>query len=184
MRTPSLITCRSFTPCSIAEITSVLDSRRHILISLWLWRRLLLELRRRGDGRRESGAFLLGSIANDAGTVTDFVCYDDLDPDAYQHGAIAFHACGNAAIWKICREKKLDVLADVHTHPGGVGQSSTDQHNPMLPIVGHTALIVPNFARTAWWSLNQIGIYEYLGDARWRTHRAGDAKPRLRLTLW
>jgi hypothetical protein len=47
------------------------------------------------------------------GIATSFICYDDLDPDAYLSGAISFHATGYAALWKHCREKNLQVLADV-----------------------------------------------------------------------
>src|ERR1022692_4544341 len=73
------------------------------------------------------------------------------------------------------------VLADVHTHPGGsVYQSSIDQKNPMVPVAGHTALILPHFGRTAWWSLKGIGVYEYLGNFRWSTHgAAAQESPRI-----
>ncbi len=114
--------------------------------------------------------------------VTAFVCYDELDPDAYQSGTIAFHAAGYAALWRHCRERQRRALADVHTHPGAsVRQSWMDQTNPMLPTVGHTALIVPHFART--WSLKDVGIYEYLGSFKWRVHSSGVSR-RLSLSFW
>ena len=151
-----------------------------ICVPILLWMRLLRELRRRGDGRRESGAFLLGLWRGGSGRITTFVCYDDLDPNAYQHGAIAFHADGYSALWEHCRGKDLQVIGDVHTHPGGhVGQSEIDQRHPMIPLVGHTAIIVPKFARTPWWSLKAVGIYEYIGNFKWRPDRY-----RMRLVLW
>lgn len=117
--------------------------------------------------------------------MTTYVCYDDLDPEAYQSGAIAFHAVGHAALWEYCRKKKLQVLADVHTHPGqSVRQSPIDQRNPMIPMQGHTAMIIPKFARTPWWSLAAVGVYEYLGDFKWRTHDASQKPRRVCLTLW
>ena len=94
------------------------DAGTRVTVTLWLWRRLILELRRRGQSRKESGAFLLAPQDSDANRVTSFVCYDDLDPDAYEGGAIAFHAVGHAALWEFCRKRGLRVLADVHTHPG------------------------------------------------------------------
>jgi hypothetical protein len=155
-----------------------------IRLPILLWRDLLLQLRARSAGRRESGAFLLGTGSKNKAKVNTYLCYDDLDPDAYQHGAIEFHAVGHAALWQYCREHKRRVLADVHTHPGGVLQSPTDQQNPMLPVVGHTAMIVPNFAQTPWWSLHTVGIYEYLGDCRWHPHKSGGKKARIALKLW
>ncbi len=154
-------------------------------LSVWLWARLLRDLRRRGEGRRESGAFLLGPSVGRRGRVTTYLCYDDLDPDALKTGAITFHAKGYAALWQACREKALEVLADVHTHPGRwVGQSSIDKRNPMLPIVHHTALIVPCYGRASCWSLKGIGVYEYLGDFQWATHNGVGKPKRLSLSLW
>jgi len=156
-----------------------------IKIPVWLWAAVIFDLRRRGDGVRESGAFLLGREDADPARVTSYVCYDDVDPAAYQAGAIAFHASGCAALWRHCKEKQLDLLLDVHTHPGrDVRQSSIDERHPMMPIVGHTAMIVPNFAKTAWWSLNAVGVYEYLGGFKWRTHPASALGRRVKLSLW
>ena len=156
-----------------------------IFLSVWLWSRLLGDLRRRGAGRRESGAFLLGRSDGPRGRITTYLCYDDLDPDALRTGAVTFHAKGYVALWQICREKALEVLADVHTHPGSwVEQSSIDRRHPMLPIVHHTALIVPCYGRASRWSLKGVGVYEYLGNFKWATHnRAGKSK-RVSLSLW
>ena len=159
-------------------------SQNPIRIPIWLWRRLILQLRRRGQGTGESGAFLLGPHCA-SGRVTAFVCYDDLDPHAYRSGAIAFHAVGHAALWERCKSKSLRVLADVHTHPSQyVGQSTTDQRNPMIPLQGHTAVILPNFGNTPWWSLDAVGIYEYLGDFKWRNQTMSHGARRVMLTLW
>ncbi len=155
-----------------------------IRLPVFLWREVLSHLRRRGAGRRESGAFLLAPQDGDA-RITSFICYDDLDPNAYQSGAIAFHAAGCAALWQHCREKNLQILADVHTHPGSnVHQSHIDQQNPMIPVPGHTAMIAPAFGNTHWWSLKGVGVYEYLGNFKWRAHTSTGKSRRIKLTLW
>lgn len=136
-------------------------------------------------GKGETGAFLLGRQGGAPDRVTTYVCYDDLDPRAYQFGAIAFHAGGNAALWQLCRQRQLQIIGDIHTHPGrDVRQSTIDQRNPMIPSVGHTALIVPNFGFTSPWSLNGVGIYQYAGSFKWRSYGSLDTPPRVRLTLW
>ncbi len=156
-----------------------------IKIPVWLWASMIFDLRRRGGGLRESGAFLLGRDDGDPARVSNYICYDDVDPDAYQQGVIAFHADGCAALWRHCRAKQVQLLIDVHTHPGpDVRQSSIDERHPMLPVVGHTAMIVPNFARTGWWSLNAIGVYEYLGGFQWHTHLPSAPGRRVKLSLW
>jgi proteasome lid subunit RPN8/RPN11 len=156
-----------------------------IKIPIWLWSQVISDLRRRGGGVRESGAFLLGRDDRNPARVTSYICYDDVDPAAYQAGVIAFHANGCAALWQHCREKQLELLIDVHTHPGSdVRQSGIDERHPMMPVNGHTAIIVPNFANTAWWSLKAVGVYEYLGGRNWRTHPASARKRRVRLSAW
>jgi len=160
-------------------------ARTLIRISIWLWRRVVIQLRLRGMGESESGAFLLGPQGDPSDHVTAFICYDDLDPNAYQGGAIAFQAAGYAALWEHCRKNKLRVVADVHTHPGrDVGQSPIDKRNPMIPVHGHTAIVVPNFGNTPWWSLEVAGIHEYLGNFEWRSHALSRRKCRVSLTLW
>jgi proteasome lid subunit RPN8/RPN11 len=168
------------------EITLASDPEiAAIRLPFLLWREVIVQLRRRGAGKGESGAFLLGLQRGTSARVMTYICYDDLDPHAYQSGAIAFHAAGYAALWQYCREKKLQVLADVHTHPGkGIWQSPMDQQNPMVPVVGHTAIIVPNFARTPWWSLKTVAVYEYLGNFTWRTHGVSEKPRRINLTVW
>ena len=154
-------------------------------LSVWLWARLLADLRRRGDGRRESGAFLLGRGDGPRGRVTTYLCYDDLDPNALKTGAITFHAKGYTALWQACRERSLEVLADVHTHPGPcVEQSSIDRRHPMVPLVHHTALIVPRYGHASRWSLKGVGVYEYLGEFKWATHNCAGKPKRISLSLW
>jgi hypothetical protein len=159
-------------------------ANRHIHVPVLLWRRLILDLRRRGGRRGESGAFLLGAEKTRRAVTTSYICYDDLDPHAYQGGGIAFHAAGCAALWAHCRERRVEILADVHTHPGDeTGQSGIDQRNPMIPVVGHTAIIVPRFGYAPWWTMKGVGIYEYLGNFAWRSHTRDSVK-HVALKLW
>jgi proteasome lid subunit RPN8/RPN11 len=149
-----------------------------------LWGRIIRDLRRRGGGVRESGAFLLGRFDEDPAQVTSYLCYDDVDPAAYQRGAIVFHASGCAALWQHCRERNLQLLIDVHTHPGdNVRQSDIDKRHPMMPVVSHTAMIVPRYAQTTSWSLKAVGVYEYLGSFKWRTHAPMAPDRRVKLCL-
>jgi proteasome lid subunit RPN8/RPN11 len=134
---------------------------------------LLNELGARGGGRRESGAFLLVPRTGRP-TVTRIVYFDDLDPHCLT-GGISIDGSAYPGLWQICREQGLRVAGDVHTHPRGwVGQSQTDQDNPMVATLGHLALIVPYFAQRGC-RLGQLGVHEYLGDAGWQEHSNGAA---------
>lgn len=148
-----------------------------------VWQQLIEELDRRGEGRRESGAFLLGDRGDNSGRVRRVVYCDDLDPNSLQ-GIICFSGFGYSALSDLCAEGKLSIVADAHTHPGAsVRQSPSDQANPMAPKVGHVALIIPNFAtRTV--TASDVGVHEYFGDAGWKSHFGRDAKRLLYVGRW
>jgi proteasome lid subunit RPN8/RPN11 len=161
---------------SIRKIIRGLAAPKHRLsCPSKLWRAGLIELRTRTEGHHESGAFLLGRCDGDQRVITRFVYYDDLDPHSLDTGIVVFDGAGYGPLWRLCREAGLTVVADVHTHPGCEGQSSSDRDNPMIARPGHIALIVPRFAERVF-KASEIGVYEYEGQHRWLNHsgrRAG-----------
>lgn len=149
-------------------------------IPVLLWWRLVRQLKRRGGGRRESGAFLLGK--NGSSKVCHFICYDDLDESTLNTGIVVFRGRGFVRLWEFCKQRGMKVLADVHTHSGSwTGQSEADRTNPMIGQPEHVAIILPHFAKRRMQALNGAGIYEYLGSHVWRTWHAKSG--RVRITL-
>jgi proteasome lid subunit RPN8/RPN11 len=145
-----------------------MPTAKKLIITESVWEKLIYELRKRGYGERESGAFLLGKV--DENQILEFVCYDDLDPHCLDHGIITFDGGGYVPLWQMCKEKRLTVLADVHTHPGEwVGQSRSDSNHPMIAQLGHIAIILPEYAQAKNLTLKDAGIYEYQGDKKWKT---------------
>lgn len=135
--------------------------------SWWLWWRLIRALRQRGRcASRESGAFLIGRNEEGRRRIVDFVLYDDLDPHCLDTGIVRFDGRHFGALWALCKARTLSVVADVHVHPGGAGQSNSDRDHPMISRAGHIALILPNFAAPPQ-SRAALGIYRYLGGKRW-----------------
>ena len=155
---------------SIAQIIARLWAPRHEIFCSWfLWQRLCARLRERGrNATRESGAFLLGYRADGRARITDFVLYDDLDPHALDTGIVRFDGRYFGTLWDICKQRGMSVVADVHVHPGGAGQSSSDRDHPMISRAGHIAFILPDFARPPV-PQESVGIYRYLGGKRWHT---------------
>lgn len=153
---------------SIAEtINRILTPRHELSCSWFLWRRLCRKLRERGLNRtRESGAFLLGRRQDGRVRIVDFVLYDDLDPHCLDSKIVHFDGRHFSDLWAVCKARGLTVVADIHVHPGGAGQSDSDRAHPMISRAGHIALILPNFAPPALLR-RDIGIYRYLGAKRW-----------------
>ena len=151
-------------------VVTVAHEKASFKMSRRRWRGLLGELERRGDGRRESGAFLLAASTGDR--VEQVVYYDDLDAHCLT-GGISFSTTGFTALWRICEEQALRVVADVHTHPSTwVQQSEVDASNPMMARVGHVAMIVPSYGHAR--SVEECGVHIYLGSRRWIAVPAGE----------
>ena len=139
-------------------------------IGVALWVDLLRRLQERGGGIRESGAFLLGSGEGAERAALRIVLYDDLDPNCLNEGYVRFDGRYYGRLWELCKRDGLNVVADVHTHPFGPGQSHSDKTHPMVSIPGHIALIVPNYAQELV-SAADVGVYVYRGRYRWSKYR-------------
>lgn len=146
-----------------------------------LWRAGIAELHRRTHGQRESGAFLLG-FKGKARRIEEFVYYDDIDPQALDTGIVKIDGRRLGKLWAHCRSVGREVIADVHVHPMGFGQSALDQANPVMAEIGHVAIILPDFAGRATVP-GKIGVYQYLGDRKWRDRSREHPSP-LHVEWW
>ena len=145
---------------------SVFGPRPEIFSETAIWNAGVRELKRRADGRQESGAFLLGS-KDKTRRIEEFVFYDDIDPNALKTGIVRIDGRCLGELWAHCRRTGRKVVADVHVHPGAYQQSASDKANPIMAEVGHIAIILPHYATQAT-QPGRIGIHEYLGARRWR----------------
>jgi len=136
-----------------------------------VWNKGVDELRRRAGGKCESGAFLLGATNGKIRKIQQFVFYDDVDPTCFANGIVEFDGAKFGIVWQKCRDLRMTVVADVHVHPCGFGQSRSDRQNPMIPNAGHMALVLPDYAARASMP-GGIGIYEYLGGRQWQDYSA------------
>jgi proteasome lid subunit RPN8/RPN11 len=146
-----------------------------------LWAELTAHLCAQGAGVHESGAFLLGHKTGAGRVVQRFVPYEQLQPDAFSNDYVSLRADSFAKLWEVCRTTGMTVVADVHTHPFGPGQSRSDRTNPMVALKGHIALIVPRFAKGNP-RPHDLGLYVYQGNHQWHSHSGSDAGRLLRLT--
>lgn len=152
-----------------------------IKISIFKWISLLRALKNKGGSKSESGAFLLGKLGTKK--VCHYICYDDLDENALKKGIITLDKITWVRLWKFCSQNKLQVLADIHTHPSKwTGQSPSDMQYPIVSQVGHLALIAPYYAKYWWHGLHGVGIYEYKGNYKWKQWPSTSGKVRLVLS--
>lgn len=166
-----------------AIIRAVVAPDHRVSCARALWEQGLNELRRRGGGVRESGAFLLGRQDGVRRRISRFAFYDDLDTHCLDSGIVTFDGAGYGPLWSLCRTTGLTVIGDIHTHPGVARQSSSDRTNPMVATPGHLAIIVPRLAQPSFkWP--ELGIYEYLGQHRWHEHSGAGAARFFYVGFW
>ena len=139
-----------------------------------VWKGLMADLYRRGGGRRESGAFLLGKVTEDVKIVSEWVAYEDLDPGSSKHAIIRLDTGAFPRLWQVCADREVEVIADIHTHPGRPIQSRSDRAFPMLALSGHIALIAPRFARGTI-KPSDVSFNVYAGDGQWNSYFGVDA---------
>ena len=154
-----------------------------ISMSRSLWDNLVADLVRRGDGVRESGAFLLGEVHRGRREVSQYVPYDELEPGCLDDGYINFTAAGYRKLWKVLKECQLEVVADIHTHPRGPGQSSTDRDNPMMPSAGHMGFILPNYAQGQP-APQDAALYVFEGNQQWTAYQPGGSAKKFYVGFW
>lgn len=137
---------------------------QEISISIGWWYKLITGLRKRGDGKRETGGFLLGKDGKSK--VERIVFYDQFDDTVSESGIIQFK--GAVTLFEYLANEKLVVLADIHTHPTyDTRQSSSDRKHPMIRTKGHIAIIAPRYATDLFILPKNCSIYEYQGNFEW-----------------
>lgn len=148
-----------------------------------LWHSLVLDLSARGNGVRESGAFLLGYTVGRRREVTDYALYDDLEPGCLDSGFINFSSYGYRRLWARLEDSGLSVVADIHTHPGDAFLSDVDRENPMMPNQGHIALILPQYARgNPGVAAAALSIFQ--GGGKWLEFAPGHAREKMYVGFW
>lgn len=143
-----------------------------------VWDDLMKDLRDRGRGYRESGAFLLSDALSEARVVSVWLPYDELAPESLAYNYIRLESSAFSRLWEWCEARRLKVVADVHTHPTGPKQSLSDREHPMLALAGHIALIVPWFAQRRPKPRN-VGYNIYKGNGEWTTYYRWNAAKRI-----
>jgi proteasome lid subunit RPN8/RPN11 len=147
-----------------------------IIVTQELWNHTWFGLRDRGKGRRETACIWGGHRVGPADSVQSVIFLDDL-PGV--RAGTRYHQMSRPtilALFKILRERREVIVADIHTHPEGwVDLSPTDTEHPIEFRPGLPALVIPHFAKTAP-TAERLGLHEYLGEGAWRMLSAAEIR--------
>jgi proteasome lid subunit RPN8/RPN11 len=158
-------------------------SRPLLELESTLYSLLISDLAASGAGVKEAGAFLLGDCGDSrCRRVKSYLMYDVIAPGSSRaHDYVALTGEEMAAAWNYCYRAGLQVVADVHTHPGWPTQSHSDRANPIVSVPGHVALIVPFYALSEP-KPRDLGVHLFMGEGLWRSMFDCEAEGALRLT--
>lgn len=149
-----------------------------IYITKNLWDATIEGLAKRSSGRKESACIWAGE-RKAQWTVKDLIFLDDLPGT---QGYRKYHKTPREAVnvlFKMLRDKGLQIIADIHTHPGyWVDLSLIDRESPIEYRVGLLAVVFPNFARLPM-DIEKVGFHEYLGKSQWRRLTVPQIKERI-----
>jgi hypothetical protein len=154
------------------------SSRPVIEFGSGVWAGLMADLKVRGRGTRESGAFLLAQADADPPVVTGWLPYDVLAAESLRYAYVRLESDAFSQLWEFCATKKVKVVGDIHTHPKGPTQSPSDKKYPMVSFAGHVALIAPWFAQRSPMPYD-VSLNIYLGGGQWESFYRHDAARRI-----
>lgn len=132
----------------------------HLHIPLNLWEQVHLLLRDRSAGQRESGAVILGTGNSTKARIASKVLgYHELCDDRATDVFVELSEAGKLKLYSQLEREKLQLVAMVHTHPGGwVGLSPIDQANQLSSRVGFWSIVLPHFGKQPW-DLDLVGFH-------------------------
>lgn len=132
-----------------------------------LWSETIEGLRKRSKGR-EAACIWGGYRRPGVQEVKEVFFLDDL---VGVKGFARRHNVPRVALdqlFEMLRDKKLSIIADLHTHPGAwVGLSPVDMSHPLEYRIGMIMAVIPYYAAMSI-GLGNIGVHEYHGSGRWR----------------
>ena len=146
-----------------------------------VWTNTWLGLRERSMSEKESLCVWAGVRQDNYSRVEEIIFLDDLP--GVESFAL-FHRVPRPAVkqlFKILLDKKLEFIADVHTHPEDwVGLSLTDQSHPIEFRIGFVSVVLPFYAASEP-MLTKVGVHEYVGESQWRTYINDEISEKLKI---
>ncbi len=129
-------------------------------------------------GRRGCEAFVVWSgVLAEHGRVMRFTSAEHPEQQATRHPRGLLVTVGGDALFRVNKRvhERGEILAgQVHTHPGRAYHSDTDDHYPLVTLVGALSVVVPDFARAGRAGMNAWARYRLAGPAKWEPFRPDD----------
>jgi hypothetical protein len=120
-------------------------------------------------GETGNEGFVLWSGHHDGSTFTiRRALWPRQRPQQTEHGLLVYvPGDALAEVNAFCYEHDEIVGAQVHTHPTDAFHSDTDDHFPLVTLLGSLSVVIPNFARADRADATGWAYYRLVGPATW-----------------
>ena len=138
-----------------------------------MWRCIIRDLAARGDGERESGAFLLGHKNGQRREALDYVLYDDLEPGCLDGGFVQMSSIGFRRLGAEARNRLLRLRAEMKL-PGKAWLQFDSQPQAGKTLFTVTAYFAPHglFGFLYWYAMWPFHKFIFDGLTRRLASRA------------
>lgn len=128
--------------------------------------------------KHEGVAYWAGKRAGDNSIVTTCIAPEASTTD----GSFQTSSRTNAQIIMCLAQEGLELLAQVHSHPGSwVDHSRGDDKMALMPYEGFFSIVVPNYGYDGMWPLTQCGIHRFTSN-RFRRLSKDEVEKAFRVT--
>jgi hypothetical protein len=153
-------------PSTGRRLRPIPDIIQHYYVPLAVLKATSQVMRRYGQEQRECYVWWGGYFSTDHTAQVVTVLYPAVDTD---FGRVHLRLKELLVLHAALRDLDQVLLAELHTHPPGVGgQNRVDAAYPAAPYPGFISIVVPDFAFPRLYDLRKTYVYEYRAAGRWR----------------
>jgi len=145
---------------------SKLSEIREILIPAELVERTQGHLREAGTRELEGVALWAGEVTGQVFNVSAVLVPNQ---QAFNGPSGLYYVVDSMALHRVnvwLFENSLQLIAQVHSHPGEAYHSPTDDSYPMVTTIGSLSIVVPDFARNPF-NLSTCAAYQLSPNGKW-----------------
>jgi hypothetical protein len=135
-------------------------------IPRYLFEKSIKVLRKRGLLKQEGLVLWAGAAATDSEEA--YIVSLIVPEKGHWGGGVRLDIKTLLKLSEELEKRDLQLLAQVHTHPGNFGHSLGDENRATSFRLGYVSIVIPDFALIDVRDLSMCYVYEYRGNFKWR----------------
>lgn len=130
-----------------------------------VWQAVLGDLAKRGRRHDEGLALLAGGTSADSSAAYATVCF--IPRRGHWGGGVRLEQPELVSLNTALTQHDLQLLAQIHSHPGNFGHSPGDERLALSYREGFVSIVIPDFAQAKALKPEDCFVYEYKREWQW-----------------